>query len=90
VAADIGVVLRILVAGVLDGDKGEEAAPDRAAPPVVSPMVPGGGTFDTSDGPFVAGSDPCSGLGVRGGGLGARGGGLGKADEGPFVAGSEP
>ena len=78
--ADFGVVSLVVALG---GDEGGEAAPDPAAPPVVSPEDPGAGIAGTPDGLLVAGSEPWSELG-------ARGGGLGKAADGPFVTGSGP
>jgi hypothetical protein len=80
VDADFGVVS---MGVVLSGDEGEVAAPDPAAPPVVSPGDPEEGVVDAPDGLLVADSEPCSELG-------ARGGGFGKAAVGPFVTGSGP
>src|SRR5271156_5963133 len=77
VDADIGVVS---IGVVLEG---KVAAPDPAAPPVVLPEDPEEGITGNPDGLLVAGSEPCSELG-------ARGGGLGKAADGPFVTGSGP
>ena len=53
--ADFGVVSLVVALG---GDEGGEAAPDPAAPPVVSPEDPGAGIAGTPDGLLVAGTEP--------------------------------